>query len=314
VFGKFTPIVAVLVAALGAAVPSKAQQAAQVLVNTGPIDPNTWIRGSLYAAPTTPSIWNPVKLAASERLRIAFATQSAFNLQAYCTQATKVAAEADAKDIVYPTTWTETQHSPLDHTQIWAMWDQPCAFKPVPAAGVFSADAEVPGMRPATLLKRDLQKGLDGGAMVFMVPTVDTVEQAKDIIDQVFYPPIGKRLYGPSQADKLYANVPGGYRETFNDNVVLVFMIETILGSQEAREIGKLPQVFALFAAASDLGNFAGYANGDADYEKVIRNAYLAAKAGGKLSCSSFANRTRVNQIAAVPPAPFTYNFDCFQN
>ena len=191
------------------------------LINTGRIDPATWKRGPLYAAPEKPIIWNPVKLAQAAGKEWALGTQGPFNLQAYCAQAAKTEGGVE-----YPATWTESQHSASDFAQMWAMWKQPCAYVPVSAPGVFTPGAHLPGMRPATLLKRDLQKGLDGGAMVFMVPTVDSVEEAKDIIDLVFYPPIGHRPYGPSQAEKIYANVPGGYRETFNDNVVLVLMIE----------------------------------------------------------------------------------------
>jgi 4-hydroxy-2-oxoheptanedioate aldolase len=298
---------------LCAAAPTMAQAPAGGPVNTGPIDPATWKRGPLYAAPASPLIWNPVKLAMAAGKEFAFGTQGPFNIEAYCTQAKKTAPD-NARGIVYPATWTETQHSASDLTQVWAMWNQPCVYSPVSAAGVYTEGAHVPGMRPATLLKRDLQKGLDGGAMVFMVPTVDTVEQAKDIIDLVYYPPIGKRAYGPSQAEKIYANVPGGYRQTFNDNVVLVLMIETILGSQQAAAIAALPQTFALFAAASDLGNFSGYLTGDADYEVLIRNAYAAAKSNNKAACSSLANRGRINTIAAVPPAPFNYSWNCYQN
>src|SRR6185295_8002779 len=36
--------------------------AGQNSVNVGRIDPATWVRGPLYAAPATKSIWNPAKL------------------------------------------------------------------------------------------------------------------------------------------------------------------------------------------------------------------------------------------------------------
>jgi hypothetical protein len=59
-----------------------------------------------------------------------------------------------------------------------------------------------------------------------------------------------------------------GYRNTINDNVVLVLMIETLEGLKNADEIAKVPEVHAIFAASSDLGNFAGYKQGDPDYER----------------------------------------------
>jgi hypothetical protein len=298
-------VVMFVTAVVGVAALAGVQAAGTGLVNTGPIDPATWKRGPLYAAPATPVIWNPVKLAKAAGKEWAFGTQGPFDLNAYCQKATMKG------EVEYPATWTESQHSANDITQMWAMWNQPCAYSPVPTPGVFTSGAHLPGMRPATLLKRDLQKGLDGGAMVFMVPTVDSVEEAKDIIDQVYFPPIGHRAYGPSQAEKMYANVPGGYRQTFNDNVVLVLMIETVLGSRAANDIAALPQVFGLFGATGDLSNFSGYSDGDADYERFIRNAYAAAKENGKAACTAFRFRGRAATLGA---APLNYKFDCYQN
>jgi 2-keto-3-deoxy-L-rhamnonate aldolase RhmA len=38
----------------------------------------------------------------------------------------------------------------------------------------------------------------------------------------------------------VWGNVPGGYRNTINDNVVLFLMIETLEGLQHADEIARL--------------------------------------------------------------------------
>ena len=173
----------------------------------------------------------------------------------------------------------------------------------------------MPGSRLSTLLKRDIQKALDGGAMQLVIPTVDSVEEAQDIIDLVYFPPIGHRTYGPGQYQTMYANVPGGYRQTFNDNINIVFMIETILGSQAVNNIGANGHVDGLFGATSDLGNFSGFVSGDADYEKLIRNAYDAPHAHGERACSAFGFRGRVaNPAFPAPLGGFAYQFDCYQN
>ena len=62
-------------------------------------------------------------------------------------------------------------------------------------------------------------------------------------------------------------------------------MIETIEGAKNARKIAEVPGIHGVFVASSDLGNFSGYAQGDADYEKLvtsIRNDVLTA---GKRLC-----------------------------
>ena len=60
----------------------------------------------------------------------------------------------------------------------------------------------------------------------------------------------------------MWGGVPGGYRNTANDNIVLILMIETLEGLKNADEIAKVPGVSALFAASGDLGNFSGFRQG----------------------------------------------------
>jgi hypothetical protein len=47
----------------------------------------------------------------------------------------------------------------------------------------------------------------------------------------------------------MYGGVPGGYRNTINDNIVLILMIETLEGLKNSDAIAKVPGVTALFAA-----------------------------------------------------------------
>jgi 2-keto-3-deoxy-L-rhamnonate aldolase RhmA len=112
-----------------------------------------------------------------------------------------------------------------------------------------------------------------------------------------------RRSQGGGQAfsPEFWGNVPGGYRNTINDNVVLIEMIETIGGVAQAREIASIPGVDAVFAASGDLANFSGYKQGDPDYERLINAVHDAALAAGKRLCGPFAWRDRPD-------------FTCFQN
>ena len=75
----------------------------------------------------------------------------------------------------------------------------------------------------------------------------------------------------------MWGGVPGGYRNTINDNIVLILMIETLEGLKNADEIAKVPGVTAIFAASGDLGNFSGYRQGTPDYERAINIVHDAA-------------------------------------
>jgi len=91
------------------------------------------------------------------------------------------------------------------------------------------------------------------------VPTVRSLAEAKEAVKWAYFPPLGGRSQGGSSL-AFWGGVPGGYRKTFNDNLVLTLMIETLDGLQDADKIAALPGVTALFAASGDLGNFGGYA------------------------------------------------------
>ena len=117
------------------------------------------------------------------------------------------------------------------------------------------------------------------------------------------FPPLGKRSQGGGQAfdPAMWGNVPGGLRNTINDNVVLIEMIETLEGLKDADEIAKVPGVTAVFAASGDLGNFSGFRQGTPDYERAINIVHDAAIKAGVRLCGPFAWRDRPD-------------FTCFQN
>src|SRR5262249_58577414 len=117
-----------------------------------------------------------------------------------------------------------------------------------------------------------VEAGRDAVALVMVVAPVDTVEEASESRNWTYSPPLGRRSNGGGQAfdPGMWGNVPGGYRNTVNDNIVLVLMIETLEGLKNAEGIAKVPGVTAVFAASGDLGNFSGYRQGTPDYERAI--------------------------------------------
>jgi 2-keto-3-deoxy-L-rhamnonate aldolase RhmA len=190
----------------------------------------------------------------------------------------------------YDFIWTEMQHANSTWSEVAKAWRTCPHAKAVPGARVPYAD------------EFQIQHALDAGALVIVVPTVDTVEEAIAARDWTYFPPLGKRSLGGGAAfdPTVWGSVPGGYRNTINDNVVLILMIETLEGLKNADAIAKVPGVHALFAASSDLGNFSGYKQGDPDYERAINIVHDATlKAGVKL-CGPWAWRDRPD-------------FSCFQ-
>jgi 2-keto-3-deoxy-L-rhamnonate aldolase RhmA len=143
--------------------------------------------------------------------------------------------------------------------------------------------------------EQEIQHALDTGALVLVVPTVDTVEEAKEVVRYAYFPPFGGRSQGGGLAfdPNMWGNVPGGYRATINDNLVVIVMIETLEGLKNADEIAKVPGITAVFAASGDLGNFSGFKMGDPDYERAINIVHDAAIKAGKKLCGPFAWKDR---------------------
>lgn len=211
----------------------------------------------------TPEIWNPAKRKLMEGGPLLGGTVRTTDPRVYCSMA----------NAGYDFVWVEMQHEAISWEQVARMW-RTCPGE------------AVPGVRVAYEDEREMQQAADMGALVIVVPTIDSVEEAQRAIDWTYFPPLGRRSNGGGQGPgELWNQVPGGYRQTWNDNVVLVLMIETLEGVENAREIARLPGVTALFAASGDLGNFSGYRDGDPQYDALIDEIAAAAREAGIHLC-----------------------------
>ena len=250
-------------------------------VNQGLIDPATWKYGPAFDAPSNSKIWNPVKLKLMRGEKVTGGTVfSSDDPATYCAMA----------NAGYDFIWTEMQHDSRDWENVARMW------RTCPHAKA------VPGVRVAYADEREIQHAMDAGALVVVIPTVDTVEEGTAGRNWTYFPPLGKRSQGggPAFDPDVWGSVPGGYRNTINDNVVLIEMIETIEGVKNAREIAAIKGVDAVFAASGDLGNFSGFRQGTPDYERLINAVHDAALAAGKRLCGPLSWRDRAD-------------FTCFQ-
>jgi 2-keto-3-deoxy-L-rhamnonate aldolase RhmA len=237
-------------------------------VNQGPFDPATWKYGPAFTPPAGTKVWNPVKLKMIQGGKVTGGTVFAStDPSVYCAMA----------NAGYDFIWTEMQHSARDWDEVAKMWNT------CPHAKA------VPGVRIAATDEREIQHALDAGALVLVVPTVDTVEEAIAARNWAYFPPLGRRSNGGGQAfdGAMWGGVPGSYRNTVNDNLVLILMIETLEGLKNADEIAKVPGVTALFAASGDLCAI-----------NIVHDATI--KANIRL-CGPFAWRDRPD-------------FSCFQN
>ena len=163
--------------------------------------------------------------------------------------------------------WIEMQHSPLSFSEaarmIWACRDAPA----------------IPIVRVPDASEGTIQKATDIGALGIIVPMVDGAEKMADAVVYAKYPPEGRRSQGGGQYGRLWGR---DYRQTWNDNVLIFAMIETLEGTAEADRIAKVEGVDGVFVASGDLGSFSGKRQGEPEYESLVARIKEETEIAGK--------------------------------
>jgi 4-hydroxy-2-oxoheptanedioate aldolase len=163
--------------------------------------------------------------------------------------------------------WIEMQHSPLAYDDVAKMiW----ACKGAPA---------IPFIRVPDATEGDIQKAADIGALGIIIPMVDTVKKAQNAVKYAKYPPVGRRSRGGGQYRGLWGN---DYRETANENIMLVAMVESPDGVAVADQIAAVPGIDVVFAASGDLASFTGYERDDPRYRALVKKIHDATLRAGK--------------------------------
>jgi 2-keto-3-deoxy-L-rhamnonate aldolase RhmA len=221
-------------------------------------------------------------------------TQSTFNSEQYCQYAPH-----------YDFVWFEMQHSTLWFDKVQQM----LAACPVTGA--------TPMIRMPDQLEANMQKAYDIGMLGTVVPTVNDVFQALSVGRYSHFPPQGRRSQGGSNVWNELLNPGETYRNSINDNVLSVVMIETPEGVANAYEIARMPGIDVLIMGNGDLTSFSGYAQTSDQYEDLLTRtrdaAYKAGKywgnagqqfaTGNKLSPDSRFHQNGKSNDGWVPPA-----------
>ncbi len=126
-------------------------------------------------------------------------------------------------------------------------------------------------------------RALDGGAWGIVVPHVENAETARAAVHQFKFPPVGMRSVGPAMPQMDYISSAQG-ADAFNKDMLLVAVIETPKGVENAGEIAAVPGIDVLLVGTNDLAMTMGVPGGLA-HEKVIsgyKKVIEACTANGK--------------------------------
>lgn len=96
----------------------------------------------------------------------------------------------------------------------------------------------------------EIGQALDMGGAGVVVPCVDSVEQARELVLAAKFPPLGNRSYGSRRLVDLHGRM---FVEQANAETMLIVQIETPLAISNADAIASLPGVDALFLGPDDV-------------------------------------------------------------
>lgn len=96
-------------------------------------------------------------------------------------------------------------------------------------------------------------RALDGGAQFVIAPMINTVDDAKALVEATKYPPIGGRSWGPAVALDLFGASQPEYLAAANDLVLAIAMIETVEARENLDAILAVPGIDGVFVGPSDL-------------------------------------------------------------
>lgn len=126
---------------------------------------------------------------------------------------------------------------------------------------------------------------LDGGAMGVIVPHVDTAEQAREVVRNCKYPPVGNRSLAGLMPQLRFQPYPTAEAlNLLNDNMVVVVMLETPEAIENADEIAAVDGVDVLLIGSNDLSAQMGIP-GQFSHERIgaaYRAVVTAANRHGK--------------------------------
>lgn len=165
------------------------------------------------------------------------------------------------------------EHAPNDIT---TFVPQLMALKGSPSAAVVRPPCNEP-----VIIKRLL----DIGFYNFLIPFVESEEEAALAVASTRYPPAGIRGVSVSHRSNMYGTLPD-YNLDINNNVSVLVQIESQLGVDNLDSIISVEGVDGIFVGPGDLSAALGYLGQPAHPEvlKVIQHIFARAKAAGKPS------------------------------
>jgi 2-dehydro-3-deoxyglucarate aldolase len=153
----------------------------------------------------------------------------------------------------------------------------------IPQLMALKDSSSAPVVRPTSNNTVELKRLLDAGFYNFLIPFVESAEEAARAVAATRYPPQGVRGVSVSQRSNRYGTV-ADYFKDINQQICVAVQIESRAGVAATAAIAAVDGVDCIFVGPSDLAAGMGHL-GNANHPEVqeaIALVYAAAKAAGK--------------------------------
>ena len=155
----------------------------------------------------------------------------------------------------------------------------------IPQLMALKDSCSAPVVRPTWNDTIAIKRLLDGGFHNFLIPFVESEEEARRAVAATRYPPAGVRGVSVSQRNNRYGTVPN-YLATVNDNICVLVQIESRAGVAAIDAIAGVEGIDGIFVGPSDLAAALGHLGNAAhpEVQEAIRHVFTRAAAAGKPS------------------------------
>jgi 2-dehydro-3-deoxyglucarate aldolase len=165
----------------------------------------------------------------------------------------------------------DAEHAPNDVTTL------------IPQLMALKDSASAPVVRPPWNDTVVIKRLLDAGFYNFLIPYVESPEEARRAVAATRYPPAGVRGVSVSQRHNRYGTVPD-YLKSVNENIALMVQIESAPGLAAVDAIAAVDGVDGIFVGPSDLAAAMGHLGNAAhpEVQQAIHHIFERTRAAGK--------------------------------
>jgi 2-keto-3-deoxy-L-rhamnonate aldolase RhmA len=139
-------------------------------------------------------------------------------------------------------------------------------------------------VRPQSTERLRVGRALDYGAAGLMIPRLETIEEVREALSYLRYPPDGIRGLALTTRGAGLGEVGHADVKSLNASIVGVFQVESPLAVENAPEIAALDGVDVLFVGPTDLSHSMGVPGqfDNEDFVDALRAVTEATEAAGK--------------------------------